>query len=243
MKTDPIHAKNLAALMRRIRQRSRFEPPEPLEPVTQMVLGFLQWNSTRRAAETAHRRIMDVMVDNNDLRVSYDREIVSLIGEDYPWAEERVARMREALNDIFRREHAVTLDPLAGKPKKEARAYLESLSGMTPYVAAQVTLLCFGGHAIPVDDKLAALLIDEQVVPAQDATPQHVSSFLERHIKASDAVKAHFALQAWVDSTRRRLDATAAGAGMAEFAEAAAGPSATSPGRKKTTRTKVKRKK
>lgn len=206
MKTNNTHVKKLAVLLGRIKRKGSADEFESLDAVTQLVMGFLQWNSTHRAAEAAHDRLMEVMVDNNDLRVSHDREIMSIIGENYPRATERIARMREAMNELFNREHAVSLESLRDKPKKEARAYLESLRGMPPYVAAQVTLLCFGGHAIPVDDKLAELLAFEQVVP-DGASAAEVGSFLERHIKAGDAVDAHLALQAWADSSRRKLDA------------------------------------
>ncbi len=206
MRTSISHTRKLAALQKRIKRRSRTEVPDPPDPVTQLVIGFLQWNSTRRAAEAAHNRLMDALVDSNDLRVSHSSELVSLIGDNYPQVEERAARIREALNEIFLREHAVSFDSLVGRPKKEVRAYLEGLPGTPPYIAAQVTLLCFGGHAIPVDDKLTELLADAQVV-SERSTPAQVAAFLERHIKASDAVAAHLALQAWADSSRRRIQA------------------------------------
>ena len=205
MKTTANHVKRLTSLRRRIKRKSPSSPlSPPIDPVSQLVRSFLQWNSTRHAAEAAYDHLMAPMVDNNDLRVSYSHEVIELIGKDYPQVEERADRMREALNEIFRREHAVSLESLASQPKKEIRAYLESLPGMMPYGAAQVTLLSFGGHGIPVDDKLTELLTNEEVVPT-GALPNEVTIFLERHIKASDAVNTHFTFQAWADSTRRRL--------------------------------------
>ena len=70
---------------------------------------------------------------------------------------------------------------------------------MVPYVSAQVLLLAFGGHAVPVDESLAALLRDEQVVPP-DATVEAIQSFLERQIKASKSLESHALLQAWSDA-------------------------------------------
>ena len=45
---------------------------------------------------------------NNDLRVSHPQEVVGLLGPRYPRVEERAARLHEALQEIFIREHAVS---------------------------------------------------------------------------------------------------------------------------------------
>lgn len=198
MKNETTYVKKLAALLKKIKAFSPAEPPPQSDPVTQMVVGFLEWNSTRKAAREAHQRLMAVMVDSNDLRVSHPHEIVALIGERYPQAEERAARMHEALQEIFIREHAVALQELANKPKKQARTYLDTLPGMTTYVAAQVTLLCIGGHAMPVDEPMAQLLKEEGAAPPA-ASVEEVASFLERHVKAEDAIAVHHMLRAWTD--------------------------------------------
>ena len=109
--------------------------------------------------------------------------------------------MREALQEVFVREYAVAMKSIESKGKKEQRAYLDSMPGMVPYVAASVTLVSFGGHALPVDDKLVALLANEGVCEP-DATPAEVESFLLRQVKAGDTLDAHLALQAWSDARK-----------------------------------------
>ncbi len=203
MKTDNTHAKQFTALVREWKRKFKSTSPEPHDPITQLVMGFLEWNATRRQAEEAYKQLMAVMVDTNDLRVSHSHELAAIIGADYPQVEQRTTRMREALQDIYLREHAVTLDSLADRPKKEVRAYLESLGGIPQYVAAQVTLLCFGGHAIPVDDKMAALLVEAGAVPAGGSV-HDIASFLERQVKAGEAVALHHMMRAWADSKRRK---------------------------------------
>ncbi|MAE64269.1 MAG: hypothetical protein CMJ18_08330 [Phycisphaeraceae bacterium] len=194
--------------MRRIRSNHSSEAQEPAEAVTQLVVAFLEWNASRRSARAAHRRLLDAMVDNNDLRVSSPDEIMEVLGPRYPLAQERSERMHEALHDIFMREQAVNLDHLARLTKKEVRDYLNTLPGITPYVAAQVTLMCFGGHAVPVDDQLADLLREQEVVDP-DATLPEIESFLERQIKADSAVDSHAVLMAWVDAGSQRVSASA----------------------------------
>ena len=173
------------------------------DPITQLIYGFLLWNAPRRSADAALTRVGQEMVDNNDLRVSHDQEIIALIGESYPLVEERSARLREALNDIFARQHILCLDGLLNKPKREARQFLESLSGITSFVSSHVTLTVFEGHAVPVDDRLADVLRREKVVDAEATIPD-ITSFLERRIRAEHSLQAHATFQAWVDVRTRR---------------------------------------
>ncbi|MBI1336930.1 MAG: hypothetical protein GC164_08210 [Phycisphaera sp.] len=201
MKNSAEYTKKLNSLLRTLSksQKPAPLPDEDVDPVTRLVISFLQWNARRPDAMAAHKRIMSVMVDNNDLRVSHVNEVVSFLGDNYPRAEERVARMLEALQEIFVREHAVTLDHLSDKPKKDVRAYLESLPGMPSYVAARVTLLGFGGHAIPVDDRLSEALKGAGAVDPE-ASIEEVQGFLERHIKATDGLDMYLLLDAWSDT-------------------------------------------
>ena len=202
MKNTSDYTKKFALLYREIKQKHSAEAPPSLDPVTQLVVGFLQWNSTQRSAQAAHKRLMSNLVDNNDLRVSGSHDVVALIGPKYPQAEERAARMHDCLQEIFLREHGMSLKSLVESSKKDVRNYLETLPGITSYVAAHVIALCFGAHAIPVDDKLADLL-KQQGVANPTATPEQISAFLERQLRAGQALEAHVLLQHWADAGRR----------------------------------------
>lgn len=201
MKNSSDYSKTFASLYQNIKQKYSAEPPPKLAPVTQLVVGFLQWNSTQQAALDAHERLMSIIVDNNDLRVSQTHELVALIGPDFPQAEERVVRLHDCLQEIYLRERAMLLKSLVGKSKKDVRNYLETLPGITPYVAAHVIVLCFGAHAIPVDDTLAHLL-QKQGAADPTATPVQIAAFLERQLRAGHTVEAHVLLQHWADAFR-----------------------------------------
>jgi endonuclease III len=205
-KQDPATVKKFTALLKKVKSAYKGEDPPPRDPVAQLVVSFLQWNATRKQAEDAFTALMDQMIDVNDLRVSHPHELVAIIGEDYPDAGARVIRLREALHEVYVREHDIQMNSIAGKGKKEQRAYLDTLPGITPYIAAEVTLLSFGGHAMPVDEKLAALLIGEGCLD-EDTEPAEAESHLARQVKAGDALEAHLALQSWAD--RRKLPAAA----------------------------------
>lgn len=202
MKDEAAYARKFTALYRKIKAHA--EPQEPGDAVTQMIIAFLMWEAGRKQAENAYKRLMTVMVDNNDLRVSRASELKDLIGASYPRLDERIERMRDALQEVYLREHAVVTYSLEHKSKKEVRQYFDTLAGMTPYVAAQVCLVAFGAHAMPVDEKLMNLLKQQGVIDP-DATVTEVESFLERHFKAGEALEAHTRLQAWVDAGGKRV--------------------------------------
>src|SRR5262249_53707688 len=123
-------------------------------------------------------------------------ELAGIIGDRYPRALERASRLRSTLNEIYRREHAVTLGPAAALPKREARQYLESLEGMPPYVAARMVLLARNGHAFPLHHRLHQALRDEDAVPGDLTTPD-ASGWLERQFRAGEAAPAYLLIEAW----------------------------------------------
>ncbi|MCC7203758.1 MAG: hypothetical protein IT441_01660 [Phycisphaeraceae bacterium] len=198
MKTSQVNAKKLAALVKRFKPKASAEPPAMIEPMACLIQAFLQWNTTTKAATAALAKLTAALVDHNDLRVSHPSEIVAIIGPRYPQGIERAARLRDTLQEVFRREHATSLDALKDKPKKEVRSYIESLPGMVPYVAAYVALHAFGAHAIPADDRLTQLMVDEGIL-YPSTPPEQVSALLERQFKADESAAAHLAIQAWSD--------------------------------------------
>lgn len=202
-------AKRFAALIKRL--RNEFEtaadaaPEPPTAPLAegdaaleQVVYSFLLWETTTSQAQTAHKRLREAFVDLNELRVCFPEEVSSAIGERFPRARERATRLRAALNDIYRREHALSLSRLTDQPKREARTYLESLEGVPPFVAARVSLLTFGGHAVPVDERLLTMLAAERAVES-DLGVEEAIAWVERQVRANEAAATHLALRRWAD--------------------------------------------
>ncbi|MEX0654001.1 MAG: hypothetical protein WD534_16670 [Phycisphaeraceae bacterium] len=198
MKQDTPEAKKLTALLKRLKSEYEIESPPQRDPVLEMIYSFLLWEATQAEADDALARLLAAVVDVNELRVSLEAEIVEMIGPTYPLVHERVARLREAMYEVYVREYSMEMRSIASASKKDQRAYLDTLPGMTPYVAARVMLLSFGGHAMPVDRKLVVMLGDETVLE-HDTSPDHAESWLQRHIKADEAIDAHLLFQAWAD--------------------------------------------
>ena len=197
-KQEPNDAKKLATLLRRLKSQYKPEPPAERDAVLQLVSAFMHWEAGLNLGETALGRLMNSVVDVNELRVTLEHELVEVIGENYPLAHERIARMHEALNEIYTREYDVRMNTIASASKKEQRAYLDTLPGAPPYVAAEVMLVAFGGHAMPVDRKLVALLASEGVVSPR-AEPAQVESWLLRQVKADDDVNTWTLLASWAN--------------------------------------------
>ncbi|MGB1125444.1 MAG: hypothetical protein ACPG4Q_09575 [Phycisphaeraceae bacterium] len=193
--------KAFAAVLKKATSKWSGEEADELEPIAELVFSFLMWNATARQADTAFGKIMAQVVDLNELRVSLTNEIIEMVGVRYPDAQSRIIRMLQSMMEIFDREHDYKMGSLAAKNKREQREYLDTLPGMTPFVAARVALLAFGAHAMPVDDRLLTLLVKAGVFePGTSAVD--AESWLTRQIKAGDAMDAYLALQEWADSQR-----------------------------------------
>lgn len=176
-----------------------FEGYEPA--CTMLVYSFLLWESTPRQAAAGLQRLGEAIIDLNDLRVAMPAEIAEVTGMRDGLAGERTARLRAVLNDIFRREHLVTLSRLESISKREVRDYLDALEGMPLFVSARVTLLGFGGHAIPIDGRLQKMLASEGVLESGIA-PDDAERWLERQIRATDAVDIALLLEGWREPDR-----------------------------------------
>jgi hypothetical protein len=172
---------------------------DPAEPVlSEMLRSVLAWEAPAAKAATALKKIESHVVDYNELRVCLPDEMVSMIGERYPRALERSQRLRAMLGELYSRTHAVSLEHLTSMSKREARLYLDSLEGMTPFVAARVTLLCMGCHAAPIDERLLTVMIGAGALEP-GATAEAAAGAIERRVRAGELANVYLRLQAWAE--------------------------------------------
>jgi len=187
MKQGTRYAAGIKQLYNRLRRRyGKPAMAEPTDPTEQLIVAILSRGTTETRARAALAKLREAMVDFNELRVTPPGEIVEIIGDSFPQAQQKALDIVKALNDIFEREHSVNLEGLRRMARREARRYLESLAGVDLCSAASVMLFSLGGHAIPVDETVLAYLRNEQLVDP-DADVAEVQGFLERHIPAADA--------------------------------------------------------
>jgi hypothetical protein len=188
----------LSALVRKYAAHAPPDFPDIADPVAVLIQSFLLWESSTSLALAAYDRLKTRVVDFNDFRVCLSPEMVDHIGSRYPRAAERCTRLRNALNDLYHREHVVSFTRAQSLGKREARTYVESLTGVTPFVTARLLHLSFDVHGIPVDEQRLRLLVAANVVPA-GAPLVEVAGWLARHVKADDVHKTIGALQALTD--------------------------------------------
>ncbi len=187
MKNSAVYAAEVKRFFNRLKRSG----PRPVlheydDPVKQLIYAVLSEDNSPTRAKTAMTRLLANTIDYNDLRVSTPTELANIIESDILNAVERTGVLIEVLGSIYSRENSVALNKSKTKNRRDARAYLEGLSGMTPYVLSGTMLWAFDEHAIPLDEQMLAVLKKEGLVDP-DATRAEAQGFLRRHIPAGDA--------------------------------------------------------
>ena len=187
MKHGTAYAKRVKRVYAQVKRQSK-EPRigGPTDPLEQLVLSVLNQETSWGNAKKAFNRLLSVMVDINEVRVSSPREIADILDPYVSHSRSCAARLCELLSAVFDAENAVSLDSLRLMGKRDAKHRLEALKGIEPYNVASVMLWSIGGHAIPVNAKLLAGLRKEELVDP-DTPVAEVQSFLERHIAPAEA--------------------------------------------------------
>lgn len=187
-------AKALRAVLRANKPGATLELTER-DPIEELIFSFLIWEGAPdRKAELALARLVALGADLNELRTFEVSDLAATIGKTYPLVEDRALRIKTALRELYLRENVVTLDGALALSKRDGRRYLESIIGMPPFVAARVTLVTLGGHALPLDRSTMRILEDGEVIEP-DQPIDKVSGSLERQVKAADALQTHLILQ------------------------------------------------
>jgi endonuclease III len=185
MKNATKHAEDLGKLFRRLLRESK--PPEKRlqEPLRALVRAAMSFDVPDSRADDAMKAIEKEFVDLNELRVATDLEIEELLGVRYPSIERRVTMITRALNDIFEREHTLSLDRLKTASKRDARQFLRELPEIHPFVEAYVMLFAFDGSCVPLDDEMLSHLREEEVFD-QGVNLEDAQRFIEHHIKGEE---------------------------------------------------------
>ncbi len=195
MKNAGKHADELKALCRRLVKEHKPGDRQPQEPLKALVRGAMSFDVADARADEAMRAIDREFVDLNELRVATDLEIQELLGVKYPLIERRVAMITQSLNNIFEREHTLSLDRLKTVSKRDARQFLRELPDIHPFVEAYVMLFGFEGHAFPMDDDTLAFLRDHGIVE-ESTTLDEAQRFVEHHLKAEECYDLFACLRA-----------------------------------------------
>lgn len=203
MKNATKHADALRSLYKHVVKDHKPEPLQPAEPLQALVRGAMSYGVADNKAGEAMRLIQKEFVDLNELRVATDLEIQELLGVRYPDIERRVAMITQALNNIFEREHTLSLERLKTISRRDARQFLRELPDIHPFVEAYVMLYAFEGPAFPIDAEILEFLKEEEIVEEQ-ATLDDAQKFVEHHLKADEVYNFFSAIRHDVFEESRR---------------------------------------
>ena len=195
------------ALKKNLRQLIRHAPSgafKKSEPLARLVRAFLEYDADAARAQAAESRLLDAMVDYNELRVTPAMEVFVLLGVRYPFAESRSAALRRTLQSIFDRERQMSLECLREMKKAEVRRYFQTLVGIHPYVEAAVALECFDIHAAPVDTKLLLWLVGKKALP-EGISLVEAQQVLEKNVRAADMLSLHRGARRQIESFSPRV--------------------------------------
>jgi hypothetical protein len=191
-------AKRLKQLFSSLRSRlGKVNLPPATDPITQLILGVLSRDTPETKASEGLERLRSMVVDYNELRVIPPIEL-AVIFADFPDARLKCEDISRALNGVFAQEHSISLDRLAGLPRRDVQELLAELDGLEPYTRARIRLLGLQQHAVPLDEAMWALARAEHVVDARCPLLE-AQQFFERQIAEQDALEFYALLKrhAW----------------------------------------------
>ena len=202
MKNATKHADDLKSLCKKLIREHKPEPRQPQEPLNALVRGAMTFDVSDHRADEAIKAIEKEFVDLNELRVATDLEIQEMLGQRYPEIERRVRMITQSLNDIFEREHTLSLNRLKEISRRDARQFLRELPEIHPFVEAYVMLMSLDGNAFPIDDSMLEYLREEEIVD-EETTLEDAQKFVEHHLKGEDLYPFFVSLRAEsMDSNR-----------------------------------------
>lgn len=213
MKTKWAKPTKLSALLKKHRVAATESPlPETVsteDPISVLIHSWMLWEASTEHASTAMTKLMEARVDVNEIRVSLPHELAPAIGKRYPRLEERLGGLKRSLHAIYLRRHEISLDYVREKGKRDAKAEIESLDGINPFVSGRLLRLSFDVHAMPADEQLSLLFHELGVI---DEVVEHetLATWLASAVKADEGPAAIEALQAavdvaWSDGTMTKL--------------------------------------
>ena len=186
MKNSKEYSQKIQKLFRNLkREYGKVEDPSHGTVVEALIYAVIAEKLTESETDKSLKNIAKTFVDFNDLRVSLTEEIVENLGGDSKTNYQLALTLRTCLGYIFKKFHKLNLEQLLGIGKREARAKLEKLEGVTPFVVDYCFLTVIGGHAIPLTDRMIEYMRDNDLV-YENSERADIDGFLVRQITAKD---------------------------------------------------------
>jgi endonuclease III len=194
MKNATKYADTLRSFTRKMTRDRKAPPKEPQDALRALVRAAMSYDVPDDKADGAMKAIEREFVDLNELRVATELEVQEMLGQRYPKIEERVTMITQALNNIFEREHTLSLNRLKEISRRDARQFLRELPEIHPFVEAYVMLFALDGHTFPIDESMLETLVDEDVVE-EGTSLEDGQKFVEHHLKDSECYELFWAMR------------------------------------------------
>ncbi|HEU4453824.1 MAG TPA: hypothetical protein VFR81_12235 [Longimicrobium sp.] len=122
-----------------------------LDPLSELVSSMLSHRTTNRSSGQAFRELRRRFPTWEAVRDAPTEEVHDAIAP-CTWPEQKAPRIQQVLRDVTSRRGELSLEFLAEMPVPQARAWLESLTGVGPKTSAAVLLFSrLRMPALPVD--------------------------------------------------------------------------------------------
>lgn len=195
MKNSKDYAPRLLKLYRGLkRAHPKVEKTTYDDPIEALVYGVVSERMSESVAERAMKGFHETFVDWNDVRVSRIEEIVEVLREDNADSRATALALTTVLHSVFDEYHALDLQILKKMGKRPAKKTIEELNGTDHFAVSYCMLTALQGHAIPLTDKMAAYLRQNEIVDP-DADEQDIEGFLTRQVAAKDAYEFYSLLR------------------------------------------------
>ena len=213
MKDSKQYSSKIQKLYRSLKRKSsKVDKLYFEEPADAVVYAVLAEHLTEKDTQSAMKRFDDYFVDLNDLRVARAEEVIDLIGKDTPESRAAAAALSTLLGGIFNKYHRMSMDALKKIGKRPAKASLEKMEGVSPFVVDFCMVTSLQGHAIPLTKTMLEYLKENELV-YPEATEREVEGFLAKQVSAKNGYEFYVLLREESESkskkkTRRQTKST-----------------------------------
>jgi endonuclease III len=187
MKNAQEYVRKLKQLNAKLKKEGSKATVENVDDSTQiLVMGILSNFASEQRAAAAMRKLMETVVDMNDLRVSAVADLVPIIGLDFPRARQAAMEITQVFNSIFNSQHHLDVSFLKGQSKKAVNAFLQGLDGLAPHTAAFFRNRYLSHNDVPLDEHMFAYLQRTGCVPP-DISNEEAQKFVSDQFKDREA--------------------------------------------------------
>lgn len=131
-------------------------PPE-LSVLDHLLIAVIQEGTSFRRALDTYQQVLASFHDLNELRVSHPLEVEERL-DGIPDKQSKARRILDILQFVFETTYSFDLESMKRKPLKQAQRQLSKITGTNLFVVAATVQRSLGGHAMPIDEAMGAIL-------------------------------------------------------------------------------------